>query len=57
MADTETSTERTRRVAKLKRDLAELRGRMTRIDHETFSARRELAEIETELLGLAGGAA
>lgn len=44
------------RVAKLRRDLAELRSRMTRIDHETFNAKREIAELEAELLALVGGA-
>lgn len=48
--------QRPNRIAKLRRDLAELRSRMTRIDHETFSAKREIAEIEAELSALLGGA-
>ena len=38
-----------RTIAKLKRDLTELRSRMGRIEGETFSAKREIAEIEAEL--------
>jgi hypothetical protein len=44
---------RTERIAKLRRDLAELRSRMQRIDHETFSAKREIGEIEAEIMALA----
>jgi hypothetical protein len=40
------------RIAKIKRDLSELRARMGRIDHETFSAKRELLELETGLVAL-----
>lgn len=48
--------QRPNRVAKLKRDLAELRSRMGRIEHEIFNGKREVDEIEAELMALVGGA-
>jgi hypothetical protein len=41
-------------VAKLRRDLAELRSRMGRIEHETYCGKREIDEIEAALTDLAG---
>lgn len=44
---------RTERIARLKRDLGELRSRMQRIEGETFAATRQIREIEGELGELA----
>lgn len=39
----------TDKLAKLQRDLAQLKARMQRIDHETFSAKREIDELEGQI--------
>ena len=57
MANSVVTTERARRVAKLQRDLAELRARMGRIESETFGAKREIGEIEAEVKALLEGGA
>ncbi len=44
---------RAERVARLKRDLAEIRSRMQRIEGETFAATRQIGEIENEIAALA----
>jgi hypothetical protein len=40
------------RIAKLKRDIAQLRSRLQRIDHETHCGRQELVELEAGLVVL-----
>jgi len=44
---------RAERIARMKRDLAELRSRMQRIEGEAFAATRQISEIEGELADLA----
>jgi hypothetical protein len=43
---------RAERIAKIKRDLAQLRSRLQRIDHETHCGRQELLELEAGLVTL-----
>jgi len=45
---------RAERVARVKRELGELRSRMLRIESETFGATRQLRELEAELSRLVG---
>lgn len=40
---------RAERIARIKRDLAELKARMQRIEHETFAGKRNVDELATEL--------
>ncbi len=47
--------QRPNRIAKLRRDLAELRSRFLRIEHEVFNGKRQISELEAELTALPGG--
>jgi hypothetical protein len=44
---------RSERLTKLKRDLAELRSRLSRIDGETFLARQQIEDLERQTIELA----
>jgi hypothetical protein len=44
---------RAEHLAKLRRDLAELRARLGRIEGETFLGKRQIGEIESQLAALA----
>jgi hypothetical protein len=43
---------RTERIAKLQRDLTELRSRLQRIEGETFAGARQIGEISDEITQL-----
>jgi hypothetical protein len=43
---------RAERMARIRRDLEELKARMQRIEHETFSATRTVTKLQGELLQL-----
>ena len=42
-------------LARMRRELSELRARLGRIDGETFLARRQIDELEADLIGLVTG--